>query len=220
MFAPPLAQSFVKRIPMNPKSFSPLCNSEGFSLMGNSAICSRITHLLGSGRPTTIIGAIAKIIVNPFKRHALLRLTHIRKKIGEIEPAITEFNSPRAVMFICRVIRVAATLLYPKPNAMQFSPSFAVLRVSFMKVLGARAASLTMQASAGLRHASFKVVAPNCFSSAAVAKAQTIFAGGLNSKSTKALANNNRVIFFSRHKFSSIMRINYNTNNRRLSNAF
>jgi hypothetical protein len=34
------------------------------------------------------------------------------------------------------------------------------------------------------------------------------------------LANNNGVSFFSRHKFSSIMRINHNTNTRRLSNAF
>lgn len=219
MFAPPLAQSFVKRISVNPKFFSPLCNGEGFALMGDSAICPRITHLLGSGCPATIIGAIAKVIINPFKRHVLFRLTHIRKKIGEIKPAIAEFNPSRTVMFISRIIRVAATLLYTKPNIVQFSPSFAMLRVSFMKVLGARAASLAMQASARLRHTGFKVVAPNCFSNAAVAKAQTIFARGLNNKSSKTLANNNRVSFFSGHKFSSIMRINYNTNNRRLSNA-
>ena len=220
VFAPSTAQPFVKSVAVNSKSFSPLCNSEGFALMGNSAICPSITHLLSSGRPTTIIRAIAKVIINSFKRHAFLRLAHIRKKIGEIKPAIAEFNPPRAVMFIRRVIWIAATLFYSKPNAVQSCSTFPMLCVGFVKVLGARATSFTMQASAGLRHAGFKVVAPNCFSSAAVAKAQTIFARGLNSKSTKALANNNGVSFFSRHKFSSIMRINHNTNTRRLSNAF
>lgn len=217
---PAKSNSIFKGTPWYANLPRPLPKALGLPIISKKLYCSSIEHLLLAARPSAIRRFIISVYVNPVYRHKRSWLAHIFKKFTKIKPSVANRNTSSAVMFKRRVVGIFTSLFNGKPNSMQSCLRFAVSHVSFMKIICSSARTLTMKTTARLRCARFKVVSAHKSFVSAIANALAIFPRILNIQASKALPVLYRVDFFSRHKNSSIMRFEYNTNNRRLSSGF
>lgn len=219
LWCPPALSSSIKSSLRDACNFRPLAKSLFLALINKIVISAQIKHLLGSGSPSAIFGRIVPVCVNSINGHFRLRLTQIGKKISKIMPTLTKFYASATVIFKSWIVGVLTALLNAKPYSVQSCFGFAMSCICFVKLTSSRARAFTMKTAARLSHARFQMVAAHKFNAATIANALAVFSCRLHQKATKSLARLNRANFFPRHKYSSIVRINNNTNYRGLSNG-
>lgn len=113
---------------------TPLRNSSSYPINLHKLRLIRVCHLLFLCSPTTIIGRVILVAINPIQ--TVLRaglFTHILQKISKIIPALTELNPAPAIPSVRPIVRVVAPLLHRTPRV-KFGPMINVTPVAVVRV--------------------------------------------------------------------------------------
>lgn len=96
-----------------------------------SIICS-VIGLLNIQRPATVIGCIIPVIIDSIKsiRGGWFFSHIIEKCLKRITPAITNFYTACAIMFIRKYVRIITTAFHSKPHFMHWGSPFTVSFIS------------------------------------------------------------------------------------------
>lgn len=80
-------------------------------------IAARVIRLLRRRRPSAVARLVVPIVVYPIDRRTVRARTHVREERREVfAPAIADSNSTAAVVAICAIGRIAASLSHRAPN--------------------------------------------------------------------------------------------------------
>lgn len=74
-----------------------------------------VQSLLAGSCPSAIVGRIAALVVNPLDCQFLRTLTHIRKEVFELVPALAYRNAATTVVMIILLLRIVAALMHVDP---------------------------------------------------------------------------------------------------------
>ena len=86
-------------------------------IKGYQRIATSILHLFSTGRPSTVVFTIPKLIVMTIQFVEWRRTTtHVRKKFRKIFPFVTNGNTTSTIMFKTLAIRVQRTSNHPLPS--------------------------------------------------------------------------------------------------------
>lgn len=111
MFQPPQHCGFA-----DADSPSPFGRTERHPVKGDAQSCVPVVVLLFAISPFAVIGAVAFVVVDSLKRHAVRWQAHISSEIGRIVPALANNNAAPAVPAESMELGVVAAVHHPAPN--------------------------------------------------------------------------------------------------------
>ena len=109
------SQPKINRVIGQPCFSTPLRYGQRFSKGGNKPRVSSIFGLFFSGGPSAVFGAIPFLIVNALNAKSIRSFAHVAQKISKIKPAVTNCNSPAAVVFVSLALRTCASFFDALP---------------------------------------------------------------------------------------------------------
>jgi hypothetical protein len=111
----PSSQPKINRAIGQPCFFTPLRYGQRFSKGSDKPRVSLISGLFFSGGPSAIFGAVSLLVINALNAKSIRSFAHVAQKISKIKPAITNCNSPAAVVFVSLALRTCASFFNAFP---------------------------------------------------------------------------------------------------------
>lgn len=103
-------------------SFSPFCDTGGFTRDVQDSVVSAIAVLFGIARPLAVAWLVALIIIASFDGAATRTIAHVSQEVFESTPAGAYRDAPAAVTAIRRALRIQATRHDASPHSVFWGP--------------------------------------------------------------------------------------------------